>query len=145
MERRHTEIIPYMYRYPSTTLKQGMNDFDFDLFLNVWYWLNSTDLLLIEIERKNKVRKLRESRELAMDKMEWRISKLDEIIDTARGITAILTGFTLYSIMKWIKALYIFLFLFLICKTFQFYFYKVFFKWKIICWVWKAGEHLFLL
>lgn len=35
-----------------------------------------------------------------MDKMEWRISKLDEIIDTARGITAILTGFTMYSIMK---------------------------------------------
>lgn len=35
-----------------------------------------------------------------MDKMEWRISKLDEIIDTARGTTAILTGFTLYSVMK---------------------------------------------
>lgn len=47
---------------------------------------------LNEIERKNKVRKLRESKELAMDKMEWRISKLDEIIDTARGITARLIG-----------------------------------------------------
>lgn len=40
--------------------------------------------LYVQIERKNKVRKLRESKELAMDKMEWRISKLDEIIDTAR-------------------------------------------------------------
>lgn len=50
-------------------------------------------MFLNEIERKNKVRKLRESKELAMDKMEWRISKLDEIIDTARGITAMLTGF----------------------------------------------------
>lgn len=35
MERRRTEIIPYMYRYTSTTLKQGMNDSDFDLCLNV--------------------------------------------------------------------------------------------------------------
>lgn len=58
-------------------------------------------MFLNEIERKNKVRKLRESKELAMDKMEWRISKLDEIIDTARGITAMLTvSSTLHSIMK---------------------------------------------
>ncbi|XP_062613021.1 uncharacterized protein LOC134274803 isoform X2 [Saccostrea cucullata] len=40
--------------------------------------------LYVQIERKNKIKKLEESKELAMDKMAWRISKIDEIIDKAR-------------------------------------------------------------
>lgn len=35
-----------------------------------------------------------------MDKMEWRILKLDEIIDIVRGIIVILIGFILYLVMK---------------------------------------------
>ncbi|XP_061194171.1 uncharacterized protein LOC133202371 [Saccostrea echinata] len=40
--------------------------------------------LYVQIERKNKIKKLKESKEQAMEKMAWRISKIDEIIDKAR-------------------------------------------------------------